>query len=95
MSEFLDTQIPIVLNSALEEAELTNKAPDYIIVKARISLAHVKTIHRSLYADEKNVVGIEYFDQDNSTIIDKYERVIDAHNKYLAGLNNSYLIKAQ
>ena len=95
MNEFIDTHIPIVLNTDIEQAELTNTPPEYIIVKARISLNNIKTIHESIYAEEANVVGIEYHDQDSTTIIDNYNRIIEAHNVYLSYIKNSYLIKSQ
>ena len=95
MNEFIDTHIPIVLNTDIEQAELTNTPPEYIIVKARISLNNIKTIHESIYAEEPNVVGIEYHDQDSTTIIDNYNRIIEAHNVYLSYIKNSYLIKSQ
>jgi len=95
MNEFIDTHIPIVLNTDIEQAELTNTPPEYIIVKARISLNNIKTIHESIYAEEVNVVGIEYHDQDSTTIIDNYNRIIEAHNVYLSYIKNSYLIKSQ
>ena len=84
MNEFIETAIPVVLTSDVELAEAMGKTSvEYDIVRARISLRNIRTIHESRYADETSVVGIEYHDGDDTTIIDSYDRIIKLHDQYL------------
>ena len=95
MSEFIETRIPIILNSELEQSEMINQQPEYTVSKARVSLDWVKMIYESTYYDDLDAVGIDYHNGESITLIDKYSRIIDAHNVYLLSIKNGYLIKAQ